>query len=190
MRRLWILAPVAAIALAGCQLLGPPPPCVLVDVPFLAQEEHQCGAAALGMVLAYWNRPAPTDALVDELYIPSRHGTPPALVIAAAQRRGIHTVCRSASVEDLIAALSARQPPIVFLAPQTPGTPGHFAVVTGMRLDGSAVRIHDPARPNVWWPADPFLRRWRSANHLTLFLAPAPPSVDQAPSSSDSLVSP
>ena len=107
--RLQILSPLAILALASCQALAPRLTPVVLEVPFLAQEQHQCGAAALGMILAYWNRPAPTDQLVSELYIPSRLGTPPALIIAAARQRNLHTRCVAASIDDLMAALAAGQ---------------------------------------------------------------------------------
>ncbi|MCE9614311.1 MAG: C39 family peptidase [Lentisphaerae bacterium] len=147
------------------------PPAEL-KVPFIRQDPHQCGAAALAMVLAFHGRPADIDALESEIYIPALRGTIPALMVEAAGRRGLAGRTQTATLEDLITAINRRLPPIVLLAPDGPHDVGHFLVVTGVRRGGTLLRAHGPNAPDIWWNRDAFLSRWEGASRTAVFLEP------------------
>jgi ABC-type bacteriocin/lantibiotic exporter with double-glycine peptidase domain len=163
-------------------LSAPLAPELALDVPFQKQDEFQCGAAALGMVLRYWQIPADPAALETELFVPALQGTPPALIADAARQRGLLATCRRASMRDLQSALRAGQPPIVFLGPDRTGSPGHFAVVTGLRGDGDRIRLHGPQEPNVWWHRRAFQQRWNTGHRLALFCHPPGAATNTPPS--------
>lgn len=163
----WLLV---LLLVGGCRLpTGSPRDEILLDVPFRPQEEHQCGAAALGMVLAFWGRPVAAEVLERELFIPALRGTIPALVLDAARRHGLDADSRAATLPLLGNALRASQPPIVFLGPARREDTGHFAVVTGMRDHGREIRLHAPAQPDQWWPGRTFRNRWETGGNLAMF---------------------
>lgn len=170
--RRWIPSTVALLLLipflSGCATLGNG--AVRLDVPFRRQEPNQCGVSALEMVLAYWNLPSDHDALAAELYIPAWKGSIPALLAESARRHGLAAGVRTACAEDLITSLRAGAPPIVLLGPLGSDPRGHFVVVTGIRADLTAFRLHGSRHPDRWWPADRFLQRWASGQNVAIFL--------------------
>src|SRR3978361_1869587 len=85
----WLTLGAAALVLAGCGTLIPQPVALRTDwpagvpqqvemtqVPFFPQDEYQCGPAALAMAMSYAGDHVLPQALVDEVWWPSRHGKP------------------------------------------------------------------------------------------------------------------
>ena len=52
-----------------------PPAVELSQVPFFPQKRYQCGPAALATVLNWSGVAATPEQLVDEVYLPQRHGS-------------------------------------------------------------------------------------------------------------------
>src|SRR3954466_13641373 len=84
----WLAACAAALVLAGCGILipqtvdlrtawpeGVPLQVELARVPFFPQEEYQCGPAALAMAMDYAGAALRPEALVEEVWLPARHGS-------------------------------------------------------------------------------------------------------------------
>src|SRR3972149_4068932 len=65
----------------------------VAGVPFYPQERYYCGPAALAMVMTWSGDPVTPDALVPEVYTPSRQGTLRNDMVAAARRRGRLGAC-------------------------------------------------------------------------------------------------
>ena len=85
-----LLVLAAAAALGGCGSLPQveslretlrsghhrlPPAVELSAVPFFAQEDYQCGPAALATSLAHFKVAVTPDDLVDKVYLPARQGS-------------------------------------------------------------------------------------------------------------------
>ncbi|WFS62697.1 PA2778 family cysteine peptidase [Pseudodesulfovibrio thermohalotolerans] len=155
---------------AGCSLYGgvmPPSPSGdplnrVHGVPFYAQEEYQCGPAALAMAMTWSGLPVLPDELTSQVYTPSRKGSIQPDMITAARRRG-----RMAYVihgADSLSAEIAEGVPVVVL--QNLGLSWypvwHYAVVVGLdRETGEVILNSGPTRmkrtpwrvfENTWGP--------------------------------------
>jgi ABC-type bacteriocin/lantibiotic exporter with double-glycine peptidase domain len=108
-----------------------------------------CGAAALAMVLASFDRPVSVDALDDELPI-GPGGTSMLALQDAARRRGLDAAGWRMSWAGLS---SMSLPAIAFVDGD------HFVVV--LRADPASVEIADPARGRLRLSRRAFARRWR-----------------------------
>src|SRR5512138_2901500 len=58
----------------------------LAELPFFPQREYECGPAALAMILRDSGADVSVDDLVKEVYLPARHGSLQAEMLAAPRR--------------------------------------------------------------------------------------------------------
>jgi len=112
------------------------------DVPFYAQEEYQCGPAALAMAMTWSGLPARPEDLTAEVYTPANKGSIQPDMITAARRHGrmayvIH------GAERLSAEITAHNPVIVLQNLGLSWYPvWHYAVVTGLDRDTGEVLLN------------------------------------------------
>lgn len=116
-------------------------PVNLVDVPFFAQEDFQCGPASLAMMLSWSGRRTAPEELVPLVYVPGRQGSF-TVEMAAAARQGGRILYPLAP--ELVAVLHELQRGSPVLVLQNNGIAilplWHFAVVVGA----------DPVREKLW----------------------------------------
>jgi len=144
-----------AMALGGCAVILPqsyalkeqrpsdlPVRAELTDVPFFAQEDYQCGPAALAMALNAAGVGVTPDALVNQVYIPARKGSLQVEMLAAARRRGLIAYELEPQLTDLLREVAAGTPVIVLENYGFRIRPlWHYAVVVGYDLeDGQMIR--------------------------------------------------
>jgi tetratricopeptide (TPR) repeat protein len=127
---------------------GLPPRVDLDSVPFFAQEEYQCGPAALAMALNAAGVAATPDALTDEVYIPARKGSLQVEMLASARRHGLLAYELAPELIDVLAEVAAGNAVIVL---QNQGLWGwhpywHYAVVIGYDLEKNQILEHSGAR--------------------------------------------
>ena len=127
---------------------GLPPRAELHSVPFFAQEEYQCGPAALAMALSAAGVSVSPDALVDEVYIPARKGSLQVEMLASARRHGRLAYQLAPELKDVLAEVAAGNAVIVL---QNQGLWSfypywHYAVVIGYDLEKSQILLHSGAR--------------------------------------------
>ena len=127
---------------------GLPPRAELDSVPFFAQEEFQCGPAALAMALSAAGVSVSPDALVDEVYIPARKGSLQVEMLASARRHGRLAYELAPELKDVFAEVAAGNPVIVL---QNQGLWSfypywHYAVVIGYDLEKRQVLLHSGAK--------------------------------------------
>ena len=153
---------------------------VWVDVPFVAQQGEGCGAAAIAMVMRYWDRergladgPATEYAQIDKaLYSPKAHG-----IYASAMERYFrehgYTVFTFAGVaSDLTQHLAKGRPLIAALQPGV-GQPLHYVVVAGVDSEWHTVLVNDPAQRKLMQEdAARFEQEWKATGHWTLLAVP------------------
>ena len=140
----WSAAPPARLvaAITGVEALG-------FDGVVRQRGRSDCGAAALAMVLASFDRPVPVELLEDELPIGPR-GTSMLALRDSAARHGLEATGWRVSWAHLA---SVPLPAIAFVDGD------HFVVV--LRADASMVELADPSRGRLRLSRRAFARRWR-----------------------------
>lgn len=118
-----------------------PPRMELFSVPFFAQEAYQCGPAALAMVLHAAGVSLSPDALVEEVYVPARHGSLQVEMLAAARRHGLLAYQLAPELKDVLAEVAAGNPVIVLQNQGLFRPYWHYAVVIGYDLEKRAILL-------------------------------------------------
>lgn len=190
-RRARLLAGVAGILVlslaGGCAstpqtraLLDRPPDGLpaqreLRSVVFHPQERYQCGPAALATVLADAGMPTEPDALVDEVYLPKRHGTLPTEMRAATRARGLVPYPLAPEMSALIREVATGQPVLVMQNLGLDWFPQwHFAVVVGYDLEREEVVLRSGTTRRLVTSMRVFERTWaRSGYWAQVVVEPA-----------------
>jgi len=167
-----------------------------LDVPFVRQRENGCGAAAVAMVLQYWNREADPEALHRLLYSPLAKGARASALVRFFEDQRFQTVSFAGGWEDLQEHTGKGRPLIVALASGAPQAappaaaaarlrpafgfkPGrtsaaaalHYVVIAGIESD--IALLNDPAdRKLRKLDRTSFERSWRASGNWTLLAVP------------------
>jgi len=128
------------LAVAGCSTaprLGPqagqlPPRVELTGVPFFAQDEFQCGPAALATLLTQRGIAATPASLKERVFLPGRQGSLQVELVAAAREHDLIVYPLGNRLDDLLEQVSAGNPVLVLQNLAFSWYPRwHFAVVVG-----------------------------------------------------------
>jgi len=161
---------------------------IVSDVPFVRQQTaHDCGPAALAMVLAHFRVPpagAPALAGGDV-----RAGT----LRDVARSHGLDAYVVSGTFADLFAQVGRGRPVVVGLAKPMAFTGGralaHYEVVIGVNRARRLILSLDPAMGLRENTLEGFAREWAPTQQVTIvFLGVGPPVVSWRSPSSDSRV--
>jgi hypothetical protein len=146
-----LLCLALSVMLTGCSLSGSgylsqvaerPSKAMVVDVPFFAQEELQCGPAALAMVLNWSGVDLQPSDLSAEVYTPGLEGSLQSSLIGSARRHG-RVAYTITGIESLMAEISAGHPVIVLVNLGFSWFPQwHYAVVIGYDQGKEEVILH------------------------------------------------
>ena len=140
-----------------------------LDVPYVAQRKDTCGAAALAMVLAYWNAAVPHDEIARTLLEPELRGIAGSDLERFARQRGMTAIAYKGDVGQLRDFVGKGRPLIV--AWDMGKRRYHDVVVVGM--GEREVIVNDPARGAARRISiEEFERRWKGAGYWTLLVAP------------------
>ena len=146
----------------------------VLPVPFVPQEKDGCGAAALAMVLGYWDLPADHRKIAKELREPELRGIRGSRLAAFAEAQGLVAIPYEGDLDNLREYLARGRPLIV--AWNLGKGRFHNVVVVGIDDAQAEVVVHDPARGKERRvPRDTFLKRWAGAGHWTLVVIPKAP---------------
>jgi tetratricopeptide (TPR) repeat protein len=162
----WLLA--ACVSLPQTEALragggaGLPPRVELDSVPFFAQEEYQCGPAALAMALNAAGVAVTPDELTGQVYIPARKGSLQVEMLASARRHGLLAYELAPELKDLLAEVAAGNAVIVL---QNQGLWAfhpywHYAVVIGYDLEKNRILLHSGTRARREMPLGLFEFLW------------------------------
>jgi tetratricopeptide (TPR) repeat protein len=153
---------------SGCSLYGGAMPTSptgaeltrVPDVPFYAQEQYQCGPAALAMAMTWSGVRVAPDDLTAEVYTPASHGSIQPDMITAARRHGrmayvIH------GADRLSAEIGAGNPVVVLQNLGLSWYPvWHYAVVTGLDRDTGEVLLNSGTTRSRRTPWRVFENTW------------------------------
>jgi hypothetical protein len=174
-----LLLPILLV-LTGCggmsnrfpQHTGGPDYVLLAEVPFHAQAEHQCGPAALAMLLG-WNGldVSPAD-LSPQVYSPALEGSLQPVIIAAARRHG-HIAHPVTGREALLLELAAGHPVMVLQNLGLSWYPRwHYAVVIGYDRPGKSLVLHSGRSRAERLSFRVFDNTWARSDHWGLVVLP------------------
>lgn len=182
---LFLLAGISG--LSACATLPPPPQGAsveLANVPAFAQQELQCGPAALASVLSASGISETPEALKADLFIPARKGSLQVELTAQARLRERVPLLLQPTETALVAALREGQPVLVLLNLGVRTYPlWHYAALTGFDSEAGYTLNNGKAKPETI-SRSTFLRQWQWANGwaLTLHRPAEPPAyADVAP---------
>lgn len=152
-----------------------------IDVPFVAQPPEGCGAAAISMLMRYWNShgataPAEvfdTSAIQQKLHSPSDHGIKASDMVRYFSEHGFRTFAIKGSRNDIEQQIAKGRPLIAALAPLKNDRILHYVVVAGFVPEENVVLVNDPAqRKLLKSPWNEFEKQWSAADYWTLVVVP------------------
>lgn len=196
------LAPLAAPALALALLLGgcastppqlraleaqwpadlPPRIDLSATTPFVAQDDYECGPAALAMLLRTAGKPATIEQLKPQVFLPGRKGSLQTEMLVAVRRQGLPAYVVPPRLDALLAEVAAGHPVIVFqnlsldLAPVW-----HYAVAVGYDKERRTILLHSGKTARQEVELAVFERTWARGDHWAMTTLPP----DQLPVSLD-----
>jgi tetratricopeptide (TPR) repeat protein len=141
----------------------------LTEVPFFAQEDFECGPAALAMVAQAAGVKVTPDALVDQVYLPGRKGSLQPEMLAATRRQGLMAYPLKPALEDVLREVAAGHPVLVFQNLAFPIYPvWHYAVVVGFDREQQLLWLRSgrTARMEISWSA--FERTWARGQYWAM----------------------
>jgi hypothetical protein len=145
----------------------------LAETPFFPQETHQCGPAALAMVLADAGAEVTPEGLSGQVYVPGRKGSLQVELIGAIRREGFVPYPVVGGIPGLVEELRVGRPILVLLDLGAPVLPvWHYAVVIGYDPDSRLVVLRSgPYRRKVMSERR-FLAAWTASGRWALVVLP------------------
>lgn len=176
-----LLFSVLSIALSSCSLLpmgpmpqtpGEPDRAMVSGVPFFAQDELQCGPAALAMALNWSGIAVQPADLSPEVYSPGLKGSLQSSLIGSARRHGRVAYPITGS-EALLAEVSAGHPVIVLVNLSFFWYPKwHYAVVIGYDQQQGEVILHSGLTAREVLSSRVFMNLWRRGEYWGMLVLP------------------
>jgi hypothetical protein len=175
----------AVLLLAGCGSLipqtvglrtdwpaGVPRQTELTQVPFFPQSEYQCGPAALAMAMNYSGVRVLPEALVDEVWLPSRRGSLQLEMLAAPRKHGLVSYRLAPNYADLLREVAAGNPVVVLQDVGMMLPEWHYAVVNGFDYDTGTVYLRSGMQMRQQMPFSYFERTWLAGSYWAMVVTP------------------
>ncbi|MDD2701641.1 MAG: PA2778 family cysteine peptidase [Sideroxydans sp.] len=173
------------LLLGGCKTLPPsaalsedetaalPRQVELRDVPFFAQEDFQCGPAALAMVMKYSGVAVDPDMLKPEVYLPGREGTLQIEMFGAVRRHGLVAYQMSPVLGEVLEEVARGTPVVVLQNLALDWYPiWHYAVVVGYDLDNKEVILRSGRENRQRISLVAFENTWARSAHWAMVAVP------------------
>jgi tetratricopeptide (TPR) repeat protein len=185
-KRYWAMA-CAAFWLAGCATPTPqltalqtqwpvdlPAQAQISNLPFIAQEDYQCGPAALAMVAGHAGVQRDMATWVQQVYVPARQGALQSELLAASRRNGLPAYVIAPQIDALLREVAAQHPVLVLQNLAFAWSPvWHYAVVTGYNQAQGSVTLHSGRTQDMQMSLTTFERTWARAGRWAMVaLAP------------------
>lgn len=148
---------------------------VVRDLRVIRQSgEHDCGAAALAMMLQHWSVAATREDVLRAVPGEAGHGIALGALRDFARQKGLAAFVIKGDMADLVREIGLDRPVLVGLV-QRHGDRGlsHFEVVAGINPITRRVLLLDPAHGLREDGFDGFAREWAAASWATLVIVPS-----------------
>jgi predicted double-glycine peptidase len=138
------------------------------------ESAHDCGAAALAMVLERWGIPDASPEIRRTVPAPEK-GLPAGRLRQFARDKGLRAYLISASEVDLVNELQANRPVLVGLVQRYLGDKAysHYEVMIGINRTTGHVLLLDPGYGAREDALASFDQEWRDAGRIALVVAPS-----------------
>lgn len=152
---------------------GLPAAAEIAEAPFFAQQDYQCGPAALAMALVHAGRASTPEALVPQVYLPARKGALQAEMLSTARRHRLVAYPLAPRLEDLLREIAAGNPVVVLQnlaldwAPQW-----HYAVAIGYDLEAREIILRSGVTRRLTMTLDTFEHTWARSSHWAMLALP------------------
>jgi tetratricopeptide (TPR) repeat protein len=141
----------------------------LNDVPFFAQEDYECGPAALAMAFHSAGLDIAPGALVEQVFVPSKKGALQVEMLAATRRQGLLAYTLEPKLQAILREVSAGHPVVVFQNLSLPVYPvWHYAVVIGFDRDRNVLTLHTGTSKASEISMYAFERTWARGNYWAM----------------------
>lgn len=153
---------------------GPPAAAEIAATPFFAQEDYQCGPAALAMALVHAGRAATPESLLPQVFLPARKGSLQAEMLATARRHDLLAYPLAPRLEDLLQELAAGTPVVVLQNLALDWVPQwHYAVAIGYDLDAREIVLRSGVTRRLTMSLDTFEHTWARSGYWAMLALPA-----------------
>jgi ABC-type bacteriocin/lantibiotic exporter with double-glycine peptidase domain len=149
-----------------------------IDVPFVKQQKDGCGAAAIAMVMQYWQMHAgppvraDSDQILRILHSNTGHGIYASDMVRYFEQNGYRTFVFTGEWQDLERELAKGRPLIAALKPNADPSL-HYVVVVGIDDPRQLVLLNDPAQRKLLKEDHArFEREWKATGYWTLLAVP------------------
>lgn len=167
-----LLAGCAATPVAGLleqRPAGLPTAAEIAATPFFAQEDYQCGPAALAMVVVLAGRDATPELLMPQVYLPGRKGSLQPEMLATARRQGLVAYPLAPNLENLLSEIAAGTPAVVLQNLGLDWWPRwHYAVAIGYDLERRELILRSGSTRRLVMSLDTFERTWSRSGHWAM----------------------
>jgi len=145
----------------------------LDTVPFYAQDEYQCGPAALAMVLQAGGKTVTPDDLRPQVFLPDRQGSLQVEMLAATRRNGFVAVELNPKFSDLLTEIAAGNPAVVLQNLALEWAPAwHYAVAIGYDLKERQIVLRSGTEQRLEMPLSTFERTWQRGGYWAMLALP------------------
>jgi len=145
----------------------------LEAIPFYAQDEYQCGPAALAMVLEAGGKAVAPEVLRPQVFLPDRQGSLQVEMLAATRRNGLVAVELSPRLSDLFAEIAAGNPAVVLQNLALDWAPAwHYAVAIGYDLPAQRIVLRSGTERRLEMPLATFERTWQRGGYWAMLALP------------------
>jgi tetratricopeptide (TPR) repeat protein len=145
----------------------------LSTVPFYAQEDYECGPAALAMLLQSAGVNAAPADLLPQVYLPGRQGSLQVEMMVAARRHGLPAYLLVPTLAAVLQEVAAGHPVLVFQNLSLPVYPvWHYAVVIGFDRERGTITLHSGRTPRLEMTLSVFERTWARGDHWAMVALP------------------
>ncbi|HEY6094022.1 MAG TPA: PA2778 family cysteine peptidase [Gallionellaceae bacterium] len=160
-------------ALRSAPPAGLPEQFELEQVAFYAQEEHQCGPAALAIALQHAGRNVAPEQLKELLYLPEKQGSLQAEMLASARRNGTLAYVLKPQLQDVLSEVAAGNPVLVLQNLGLSWYPvWHYAVVVGYDLRSEEMILRSGLERRQLLPFITFENTWARSGHWAMLVLP------------------
>lgn len=176
--------------LTGCvtspgqhELLGAASVAELTEVPFFAQDAYQCGPAALATVLVDAGVAVTPEQLVAKIYVPDRHGSLQAELLAASRSQARVPYQLKDSALSMLAELRDGTPVLLLQNLAFERWPiWHYAVLVGFDAEEQTVLLRSGTESRHVMSVSRFLASWERAGRWAMVTVAAsePPATADA----------